>query len=561
MANTSDVNNANGRTDVNNANGQTDVNNGIRQTDDINGQKDNVNEHVNNASAQTDVNNASGRISPCVEIKMEPGVSEEEKWERIGTTYQILMALCANVVVLGPAMGFGYSAVAEPAMRWPKNADDIKLDANQANWMATVSALGTPIGCLLSSLVMGRGRKISMFVTSLISLAGWVTIYMSNSYVQILIGRSISGISTGMASVPTTVYVAEIAGPKWRGTMVTWTSISIALGVLIVYIFGYIVKDDWRLVALMCALFPLCAIALTLLVVPETPLWLRDQNRPDEALEIMKKFRGIPKDQPAPAEVLFELKPRAQKKNQNLLKHLVKRSSLVPYGIMLGYFFFQQFSGIFVVIYNAVGIMDKSGVKVDPYLGAVLIGVARFIASLLTAGVSRKYGRRIPSMISGVGMTIFMGGLSLYLFLADKGTVMADNGVVPVICMVMYIFTSTLGYLVIPFAMVGEVFPSKVKDVLSGSTVAVGYLFSAVTVKTYPDMETQMGMHGVFLFFAIISLIGAIFILLFLPETKGKTLREIEDMFSKKKKAFELQPAEGIVGEIIAPTSVGLLRN
>ncbi|XP_011707581.1 PREDICTED: facilitated trehalose transporter Tret1-2 homolog isoform X2 [Wasmannia auropunctata] len=494
-------------------------------------------------------------------IQMEPGVTEEKKWERAGITYQILMALCANVVVLGPAMGFGYSAVAEPAMIAEKTDGDIQLDANQANWMATVSALGTPIGCLLSSVVMGRGRKVSMFVTSLISLAGWVTIYMSNSYVQILIGRSISGISTGMASVPTTVYVAEIAGPKWRGTMVTWTSISIALGVLIVYIFGSIFPDDWRLVALLCALFPLCAIALTLLAVPETPLWLRDQNRPDEALEIMKKFRGIPKDQPAPAEVLFELKPRPQKKNQNLLKHLVKRSSLVPFGIMLSFFLFQQFSGIFVVIYNAVGIMAKSGVQVNPYLGAVLIGVARFIASLLTAGVSRKFGRRIPSMISGVGMTIFMGGLSLYLFLSEKGTVMADNGIVPVICMVMYIFTSTLGFLVIPFAMVGEVFPSKVKDILSGMTVAIGYLFSAITIKTYPDMERLMGMHGVFLFFAIVSLVGAIFILLFLPETKGKTLHEIEDMFSAKKKAFELQPTEGIVGEIVAPTSVGLLRN
>ncbi|XP_011161204.1 facilitated trehalose transporter Tret1 isoform X2 [Solenopsis invicta] len=487
-------------------------------------------------------------------IQMEPGVNEQKKWQRAGTIYQILMALCANVVVLGPAMGFGYSAVAEPAMRWPKNEDDLKLDASQANWMATVSALGTPLGCLLSSVVMGRGRKISMFVTSLISLAGWVTIYMSNSYVQILIGRSISGISTGMASVPTTVYVAEIAGPKLRGTMVTWTSISIALGVLIVYIFGYFFQDDWRLIALLCALFPLCAIALTLLVVPETPLYLRDQNRPEEALEIMKKFRGIPKDQPASAEVLFELKPRPQKKNQNLLKHLVKRSSLVPFGIMLSYFFFQQFSGIFVVIYNAVAIMDKSGIQdLDPYIAAIVIGVARFIASLLTAGVSQKFGRRIPSMISGVGMTIFMGGLSLYLYLADRGTVMADNGVVPVICMAMYIFTSTLGFLVIPFAMVGEVFPSKVKDILSGTTVAVGYLFSAATVKTYPDMVAAMGMHGVFLFFAIVSLIGVVFILFFLPETKGKTLREIEDMFSSKKKVLEMQQPEGIiVGERIA---------
>ncbi|XP_050450136.1 facilitated trehalose transporter Tret1-2 homolog isoform X1 [Cataglyphis hispanica] len=545
MANIIDINNR--RTDINDANEQTDFNNANELTD--------VNNTIN---AQIDVINTNGQKSTCVEIKMEPSVDEEKKWERDGTIYQVLMSLCANVVVLGPAMGFGYSAVAEPAMTAPKT-DDLQLDADQANWMATVSALGTPFGCLISSLVMGRGRKISLLVTSLISLAGWVTIYMSNSYEQILVGRTISGISTGMASVPTTVYSAEIAGPKWRGTMVTWTSITTAVGVLIVYIFGYIFKDDWRLVALMCALFPVVAIALILLAVPESPLWLRDQNRPDEALEIMKKFRGVPKDQPAPAELLFELKPRVQKKNQNLLQHLIKRSSLVPFAIMLMYFFFQQFSGIFIVIYNAVDIMDKSGIQVDPYIGAVLIGIARFLTSLLTAGVSRKYGRRIPSLISGVGMTIFMGVLSLYLYLAENGTVMSDNGVTPVACMMLYIITSTLGYLVIPFAMVGEVFPSKVKDILSGVTVAIGYIFSAITVKTYPDMLRLMSMHGVFLFFAIISFIGVVFILLFLPETKGKTLREIEDMFCKKK-VFEL-PAEGVVGERVASNAVGLLTN
>ncbi|CAL1682959.1 unnamed protein product [Lasius platythorax] len=491
-------------------------------------------------------------------IQMEPSVDEKKKWERDGVIYQVLMGLCVNVTVLGPGMGFGYSAVAEPAMRAPKT-DDLQLDADQANWMATVTALAIPIGCLLSSLVMRRGRKVSMFATSLISLAGWVTIYTSNSYEQILVGRAICGISMGMATIPTTVYVAETVSSKLRSTMVTWTSVFTAFALLIVYIFGYILRDDWRLVALMCALFPVMAIALIVLVIPESSLWLRDQNRPEEALEVMKKFRGIPKDQPAPAELLFELKPRLQKKNQNLLQHLVKRSSLVPFVIMLSYFFFQQFSGIFIVIYNAVAIMDKSGIQIDPYIGAVLIGASRFTVSLLTAGISRKFGRRIPSMISGVGMTIFMGILSLYLFLAENGTVMPDNGVIPVVCLMLYIFMSTLGYLIIPFAMVGEIFPPKVKDILSNLTVAIGYGFSAITVKMYPDMLRLMSMQGVFLFFAIISFVGVIFILLFLPETKGKTLREIEDMFSKKK-VFEL-PTEGVVEERVAPNAVGLLRN
>lgn len=313
------------------------------------------------------------------------------------------------------------------------------------------------------------------------------------------------------------------------------------------------------MVALMCTLFPLLSIALTLLVIPESPLWLRDQNRTEEALEILKKFRGVPKDDAAPAELLFELKPRPQKKKQNLFKHMTKRNAMVPFVIMLSYFFFQQFSGIFVVIYYAVDIIAESGVQLDPYLGAVLIGVTRFIGSLLVASVSRKYGRRIPSIFSGVGMGIFMGGLSLYLFLESKGYNIADGGVIPTVCVLMYIFTSTLGFLVIPFAMVGEVYPSKVKDILSGLTTSIAYVFSSITVKTYPNMLEAMDKDGVFLFYAVISFIGAVFVTMYLPETKGKTLREIEDMFTKKKNTFELQPTETVVGP--KDTSVGLLVN
>ncbi|XP_032670538.1 facilitated trehalose transporter Tret1-2 homolog [Odontomachus brunneus] len=501
--------------------------------------------------------NISINTSTCVEVKEEPDANERKRRERKGVIYQVLMGLCANVSIIGPAMGFGFSAVTLGPLTSPTG--DMQLDVDQANWIATAAALGTPVGCLLTSVTMRRGRRVSLLVTALLSMAGWITIYLSINYEQILVGRVISGVATGMASVPATVYVAEIAGPKLRSTMVTWTSISIALGVLIVYIFGYVFKDNWRMVSLMCTLFPLLSIALTLLVTPESPLWLRDQNRTNEALEILKKFRGVPKDDAPPPEVLYELKPRPQKKKQNLFKHLMKRNAMMPFAIMLSYFFFQQFSGIFVVIYYAVDIIASSGVQLDPYLGAVLIGITRFIGSLLVASVSRKYGRRIPSIFSGIGMGIFMGGLSLYLFLENKGYVIADSGVIPTVCVLMYIFTSTLGYLVIPFAMVGEVFPAKVKDILSGLTTSIAYVFSSVTVKTYPNMLESMGKDGVFLFFAVISFIGVVFVTMYLPETKGKTLHEIEDMFSKKKNTFELQPTETVVGP--KDTSVGLLVN
>lgn len=107
---------------------------------------------------------------------------------------------------------------------------------------ATATALGIPLGCIVSSYTMRRGRKLSLLITSIVSIVGWLLIYLAGTYEQILVGRIISGIATGMASVPATVYSAEIASPKWRSTMVTWTSITIAIGVLIVYIFGYALK-------------------------------------------------------------------------------------------------------------------------------------------------------------------------------------------------------------------------------------------------------------------------------------------------------------------------------
>ncbi|XP_043279057.1 facilitated trehalose transporter Tret1-like isoform X2 [Venturia canescens] len=452
------------------------------------------------------------------------------------------MSILANISVIGPAMGFGYSAVVLPTLQ---SADsELKIDPRQASWIASAAAIGTPLGCLLCSFVMRRGRKISLLVTSSFSLAGWLVIYMSSSYAQIVVGRFIGGIATGLAAVPATVYSAEVASPKWRGTLATWSSIAIATGILIVYIFGYLLQDNWRLIALLCSLFPTAAIGVTLLVIPESPIWLKETGRTEEARAIMKKFRGIPAAAPTPPELEAELHKKQHPKKKPMLRHLLRRSSIVPFAIIVTYFFFQQFSGIFVIVYYAVEISRDAGVKMDAYLGAILIGTTRLFGSLLAASVSRRFGRRWPSIISGIGMSLFMGSLSIYLFAIDRGYELGDNGLVPVICVLMFIFMSTIGFLVLPFAMIGEIFPAKVKDILSGATTSLAYVFSFVTVKTYPDMLSLAGKHGVFCFYATVSLLGTLYVAIFLPETKGKTLHEIDEMFSRNKPRSEEQQPE-----------------
>ncbi|KAJ8686396.1 hypothetical protein QAD02_022190 [Eretmocerus hayati] len=449
-----------------------------------------------------------------------------------GILYQFLMCALANLSILGPSMAFGYSAVVLPTLR--SNATEgLHVDEEQASWIASAVAIGTPFGCILSSFILQRGRKKTLIITSGVSLASWLVIYFSNNYEQILAGRFLSGFAIGLAAIPATLYSAEVASPELRSTTLTWTSITIAVGVLIVYIFGYFFPDDWGMIALLCAMFPAATLLLTWAFVPESPIWLKDHGRLMKAEKVLKKFNGLPKNHPISPELEAQLKPQSfvQAKEDNIFKKLTSRKAIEPLVIMLFFFFFQQFSGIFAVVYYAVDVSRDAGLTIDGYLGAILIGLTRLIGSLALAFVSEKLGRRFPAIVSGVGMTLFMAILSIYLYLKDCNYLIADGGLIPAICIMMYIFTSTVGFLTLPFAMIGEVFPSSVKEILSGITTCFAYVFSFVTVKIYPDMISTMGKHGVFFFYAAMSLLGTLFVIIWLPETKNKSLLEIENLF------------------------------
>lgn len=290
--------------------------------------------------------------------------------------------------------------------------------------------------------------------------------------------------------------------------------------------------------ALLCALFPLIAIVLTTFLVPESPMWLKDHGRIEEATRVLKKFNGFSKHIPLSSDLEAQIKPCSfRSKENNLWKNLKSRKVIEPLIIMLVYFFFQQFSGVFAIVYYAVDVTHDAGLSINGYIGAILIGLTRLIGALMVALISEKFGRRLPSIASGAGMTIFMAILSTYLFIKNQNEYLVkDGGLIPAVCIIMYIFFSTFGFLTLPFAMIGEVYPASVKDTLSGFTTCLAYVFSFITVKVYPDMVFLMGKHGVFLFYAILSGLGTLFVAMFLPETKGKSLLEIEEIFDKKKK-------------------------
>lgn len=334
--------------------------------------------------------------------------------------------------------------------------------------------------------------------------------------------------------MPASVYLAEISSAKLRGVFTTWNAIFFSLGILLVYGFGMVLKEDWATVAVVTATLPVMGLFAVWFFVPESPSWLISKNRLEMARENLCRIYGVKGHTDEileEIEVLVSHKDKTKTVTFNNRKccaqvlELSKASCLKPFVIVLTYFFFQQFSGSFVVVFYAIDIVKEAGVTMDPYFAIVMVALTRFLSSILVSFLSKMYGRRPLSIVSGAGMTLCMITLALCLFFVNKIQWL------PITLLIVYFFTSTLGFLTMPFAMAAECFPSKIRGTATGLITCIAYIFNFVTVKIYPDMVDVMGSGGVFCFYGGMALLGTVFIVAFLPETKGKTLQEIEEYF------------------------------
>jgi hypothetical protein len=204
---------------------------------------------------------------------------------------------------------------------------------------------------------------------------------------------------------------------------------------------------------------------------------------------------------------------------------------------MNAFFFFQQFSGIFVVVFYAVSIVQETGAHFDGYLATVLIGISRLVTTVAISFASRRYGRRALCNVSGMGMTLSIWALAVYLTLShDRIVSRGTYGWWPIVSLVVYILTSTVGFLTLPWAMIGEVFPARIRGPACGVTTCLAYLFSFVTVKLYPEMKRLWGNHGLFTFYTAMALAGTVCMYACLPETRDWSLDQIEEHFKGKRR-------------------------
>ncbi|XP_063985259.1 uncharacterized protein LOC135166676 [Diachasmimorpha longicaudata] len=480
--------------------------------------------------------------------------------------YQFYYAIHTMMTLISPGMNIGYSAVALPLLT--KNdtseASDAIFYGNEkaATWFASIVGISGPFGCLLGTFCMRTGRKIPMAITGFTCAVGWLIISVSYGVEQILIGRFIAGVGTGLVSAPTVVYIAEISTPQHRLGLMNGTSLSVAAGILIIYILGYFIPN-WRMQATISTIIPLVSASSILLFLPESPMWLLHNNQESMAKQCLMKLRGLKKET---AELNAEFiqmqndclkkfkecemesisleitanKPIEHQSSSKICRKIHKIWRIMrlpevwkPFLILNALFVFQQFCGICVIIAYSVDFVTKVGLSADPFLITAIMGVIQFLGSVLLVSTSHRLGVRSISLVSTVGMAISLGALGIYLQFINSDDAYDKYQHIAVICIFISVAAGSYGLMAVPWSMVGELYPIQYVHYLAPLTTCMASIFNFITLHIYPLLLVNGIVSTVYIYTAI-SIIATIFVALALPETKGVRHHDIVARFQKK---------------------------
>lgn len=417
---------------------------------------------------------------------------------------------------------------------------------------AATSSLALVFGNLISGYLMERfGRRKAQLMLSTCFVGGWLIIGFSNDVMGlILLGRFITGFCQGWLGPLGPVFVGEISTPIYRGFFLAALSLGIASGVFLSHLFGTFMH--WSTTALLCGLFPLIA-GITIYYAPESPAWLASKNRIDECVIAFQWYRG---KSPAMKLELDKMiaeqvkKDKSKGKMETLKENIKKPEFWKPLSIMTTFFVITQLSGVNVICAYTTDMMKElignNSSKRHAYAAMLSIDVLRCVSLVVACILLRRSGRRPMAIFSGVFTSASLIALAIYLYLVDNGNIRHISPFISLGLMAFYIVVSNMGISPLPWNMVGELFASETKGIGSGISVMMTSVAFFGTVKTAPAMFHSIGHHGTYLFYGISTLLGTVFLYLCLPETKDKTLLQIEEYFryGKKKETIKAENKE-----------------
>jgi SP family arabinose:H+ symporter-like MFS transporter len=440
--------------------------------------------------------------------------------ESINLRYVTLLASAASLG--GLLFGFDIAIItgAGPFLMRHFNLDDLSL-----GW-AFSSLL---FGCIVGSVVAGRytdrlGRRRMMLWVALLFAITSVGTAAAPTFTAFIAARLMGGVAVGAVSVLSPIYVSEVAPASIRGRLGALYQMSIVTGVLVSYGVNFLLRntgsDNWRWMFL-TGVFPSLGFFLMLLFAPETPRYLVRIGHDEEAQRILEEIGGAHSASLEMLEIKASL-ATGKRDLRALMQPGIRRAVMVGFVLAI----LIHVSGVNTVIDYAPSILKSAGWSIDGALfSTVILGVVNFIFTLLSFAMIDRFGRKPLYIVGSLGM-----GASLLLLVALilSG---AFHGMLVLVLVLAYLsfFASCIGPVF--WTLLPEMFPNRIRGTAITVPVLTQWVANAVVVLFFPMAFNQIGKAATFGFLAAMALAQAVFTMFFLPETKGKSLEEIESFW------------------------------
>lgn len=405
---------------------------------------------------------------------------------------------------------------------------EFHLSNAMTGWVVGSTLIGCMFGAGGSGTLTDRfGRKIILLLSAVLFFVSAVGCGLAHSASQLVIARVIGGLGIGIASMISPLYIAEVSPPATRGRLVALQQLAIVLGILIAFlsntVFLHTELGDpakWRWMLAVGA-FPSAIFFLLLLPIPESPRWLLKQGHRQRAARILARIDAANADAEL-AQIETAIASEAGTLSE-LFRPGLRRALII--GVALAVL--QQFAGINAIMYYAPRIFEKSGaVASSAFAQTILVGLVNLIFTLIGMTLVDRAGRKRLLVAGAIGMTVTLAAVGGAFAAGYSGALL----VIPILAYVAC-FAATTG--IVTWVIISEIFPTRLRG--RAMSIAIVALWAAcyLVSQTFPVLLDTIGAAATFFTYSAMNVITVCFVLLFVPETQGRTLETIESSWTR----------------------------
>jgi sugar porter (SP) family MFS transporter len=394
--------------------------------------------------------------------------------------------------------------------------------------IVSVLLVGAVTGALTSGPLSDRfGRRPVVLLAAIIFAAGAIAAALAPNVGFLIFARFILGLGVGLASLVVPLYIAEIAPPATRGALVSLNQLMITIGILVSYLVGvaFTPIEGWRYMFAV-AVVPALILGIGMFTLPESPRWLVKNGKLDKARSVLLLSRveaGVETEMQQMEEIERIERQQAQVGYKELLAPWIRPALIVGVGLAI----FQQITGINTIIYYAPTILEKVGFSAGGAIAATAlgVGVVNVGFTILAVWIVDRVGRRPLLLIGLIGMTVSLGLLGVVFSL---GSTSGAAGLLATVCLGLYIASFAISLGPIFWLMISEIYPLNMRGSAMSIAALCNWGSNFIVALTFPVLLATFGGAGSFWLFAVIGIVAWIFVYFMVPETKGRTLEEIE---------------------------------